>query len=299
MNREDKTVKKNKCMRHLIMAVILVFTLGSTLTVCADEGELISMEQFDADFYASYNPDVVEAVGLSEAALYDHYVKNGFNEGRLARKKCPNKLSYIKMNTFDWYQYAADNPDIAAVYGTDVRLLWKHYSTIGYKEGRKVVGTTERVNAYLKCCDIVNTITDPYMTDREKAKAIHDWLCYNVDYDYSFNKHSYYIEGPMLYGESVCNGYALAFNEMARIAGIQCEKVTGVANNGSSVAGHAWNKVYIDGEWSYIDVTWDDFTRKYNTIIYACFMVDETEMNRIHDGCKAYFEMGNFTGYRK
>lgn len=39
---------------------------------------------FDAEFYASKNPDVVNAVGNSKEALYDHYVSFGKSEGRMA-----------------------------------------------------------------------------------------------------------------------------------------------------------------------------------------------------------------------
>ncbi len=38
--------------------------------------------QFDAEYYASQNPDVVAAFGNSEAALYQHYVQYGKAEGR-------------------------------------------------------------------------------------------------------------------------------------------------------------------------------------------------------------------------
>ena len=39
---------------------------------------------FDAEFYASKNPDVVNAVGNSKEVLYDHYVSFGKSEGRMA-----------------------------------------------------------------------------------------------------------------------------------------------------------------------------------------------------------------------
>ncbi len=38
---------------------------------------------FDAEFYANNNPDVVAALGNTEAALYDHYLNHGKAEGRL------------------------------------------------------------------------------------------------------------------------------------------------------------------------------------------------------------------------
>ena len=36
--------------------------------------------------------------------------------------------------------------------------------------------------------------------------------------------------------------------------GIDCKVISGTANGG----GHAWNKVKLEGDYYYIDVTWDD-----------------------------------------
>ncbi len=46
-------------------------------------------ELFDAEYYASMNPDVVKAVGTSKEALYQHYINYGKAEGR---KPCGNAV---------------------------------------------------------------------------------------------------------------------------------------------------------------------------------------------------------------
>lgn len=49
-----------------------------------------------------------------------------------------------------------------------------------------------------------------------------------------------------------CNGYALAFKDIMTRLNIQALHIT------SDSMQHAWNLVYLDGEWYHVDVTWDD-----------------------------------------
>lgn len=55
----------------------------SSLTAFAAPKTMADGNVFDAEYYASHNPDVVAAFGNSEAMLYKHYVEYGKKEGRL------------------------------------------------------------------------------------------------------------------------------------------------------------------------------------------------------------------------
>jgi len=55
----------------------------------------------------------------------------------------------------------------------------------------------------------------------------------------------------MVKGKGVCVGYAGAFKLLADKAGLQSIVITGGLNN----LNHAWNKVYINGDWVHVDVT--------------------------------------------
>ncbi len=105
---------------------------------------------------------------------------------------------------------------------------------------------------------IVNQIIKPGMSDFEKAITIHDWLLFNVDYDYSFSV--YDVEGTLDKRVAVCQGYALTFEAMAEAAGLEAVFIGGTANNGSGAGyqSHAWNRVKVGGVWYNVDVTWDD-----------------------------------------
>ncbi len=88
--------------------------------------------------------------------------------------------------------------------------------------------------------------------DYARALWLHDWLIHNADYDYSYQY--YYPSGVLLYGKGVCQSYALAYEMLLKLVGIDSVYVTGIANGGS----HGWNLVKIDGKWYHVDCTWDD-----------------------------------------
>ena len=107
---------------------------------------------------------------------------------------------------------------------------------------------------------IASCVTDG-MSDYEIAKALHDYLALNNEYDMRYYsggmpRISYTAYGALVNRTSVCAGYALAYERLMDQVGIPCEYVTGMTTSGS----HAWNIIQIDGEWYHVDVTWDDPT---------------------------------------
>ncbi len=83
---------------------------------------------FDAKYYAEKNPDVVAVVGTDDAALMNHYMKNGIYEGRDASA------------TFNATIYALANTDLATIYGENIEGLVEHYLAFGINEGRIASG---------------------------------------------------------------------------------------------------------------------------------------------------------------
>ena len=112
--------------------------------------------------------------------------------------------------------------------------------------------------------------------DRDTVEAIHDWIIQEINYnpveagqDNVSNNKRNIIETAVSKakakhvgrnnivldsGYGICADYADLMLEMCIRAGIPCTEVSGTGNS----VGHAWNKVYIDGKWEYVDATWDD-----------------------------------------
>ena len=97
------------------------------------------------------------------------------------------------------------------------------------------------------------------MTEREKIKAVHDWIINHTSYDRvnyknkTIPEESYNITGVMLKGVAVCSGYARTFDYFMFVLGIEHEHVTGTVHfSDGRTGGHAWNRVLLDNNWYYI-----------------------------------------------
>lgn len=109
--------------------------------------------------------------------------------------------------------------------------------------------------------------------DRTKIQAIHDAVLRTATYDFTAADaisagttstdspqvaQSQQAYGILVDGTAVCTGYARTFQLLAQASGLRSVVVTGVANGGVTTGGHAWNRVWVDGQWLVVDTTWDD-----------------------------------------
>ena len=136
-------------------------------------------------------------------------------------------------------------------------------------------------------------ISNVQENDFAKVIYIHNWIIDNLKYDISTTKvNNNNIYGGMVKKEVVCEGYAKTFKYLLDELGIPCVTVcgTGIDENGKSEK-HAWNYVYMQGNWYAIDTTWDDPIiigngTINNSIRYKYFLkgADEFSKNHIENG---------------
>ena len=105
-------------------------------------------------------------------------------------------------------------------------------------------------------------------SDYQKVRAIHDYICDNVNYDYTYTNYDSY--DAMIKGESVCQGYANLFYRMCYEAGLDARVITGIGNGD----GHAWNIVKIGDVYYNIDTTWDG---QSDETYYSYFLQNEVD----------------------
>lgn len=88
--------------------------------------------------------------------------------------------------------------------------------------------------------------------DYEKEKFVHDELIEKVSYNLGaeMNQSAY---SALVNGQTVCAGYARAYQYLLQQLGIPCYYCTGYAGER-----HAWNIVALDDGYYNVDATWDD-----------------------------------------
>lgn len=131
--------------------------------------------------------------------------------------------------------------------------------------------------------------------DYEKAKLAHHLIVNSVEYDIeSYDKgdsidsrsdaFTNSVYGALTDGKALCGGYAKAFSLLMHRMGIECEYVTGKANDGP----HAWNVIRLEGEYYHVDLTWDDSDGENDNVLYNYFCVTDEDISKTHTIDKEY-----------
>ncbi len=88
-------------------------------------------------------------------------------------------------------------------------------------------------------------------SDFDKALYVYETLIREVDYDVTA-ENGQTILSAFLEHATVCQGYAYATQYLLERLDIPCATVTGTAEGET----HAWNLVFLDGAYYYLDTTW-------------------------------------------
>lgn len=135
---------------------------------------------------------------------------------------------------------------------------------------------------------IIDENIDTSMSDYDKIKIIHDYIVVNTVYDQenlvnnTIPDIDYTAKGVFENGVAVCRGYAEAFQLLMDALDIECQIVTGYAENTS----HAWNIVKLDGQWYHVDTTFDDpiddsmdsQENPYSNLRYDYFLINDEQI---------------------
>ena len=125
------------------------------------------------------------------------------------------------------------------------------------------------------------------MSEWEKEKYVHDFICENVRYDKLKKAYSHEIIGPLGQGVGVCEGIAKAVKVLLDALGVWC--VIAICGNNPEKGikyRHTWNIVKINGTYYHLDATFDNSLGKdhENTEIrYDYFNLDDQQIFRDHE----------------
>ena len=125
------------------------------------------------------------------------------------------------------------------------------------------------------------------LSEWEKEKYIHDFICDNVTYDKLKKAYSHEIIGPLGQGVGVCEGIAKSVKVLLDALGVW--NVIAICGNNPEKGikyRHTWNIVRIGGAYYHLDATFDNTlgkSDKVEDIRYDYFNLDDKQIFKDHE----------------
>lgn len=144
-------------------------------------------------------------------------------------------------------------------------------------------GRLEKSAKYSK--SIIQALNINELSQKEQIKQIHDYIVLNTKYDEPLlqldistyqNHPSFTPFGVYEHNTAVCSGYARSFVQLTAELNIPAVMVSSQNMN------HAWNMVYLNGEWLFLDATWNDpVPDREGRVLDTYYLLSLNEMKRI------------------
>lgn len=136
------------------------------------------------------------------------------------------------------------------------------------------------------------------LSEYELELYIHDYLLENCEYDSGaadeiYNQYSddtsqsFTCYGALVLGKAICQGYADAMSYLLSCVGVENTEISGTSQGGN----HIWNAVKIDGDWYYVDATWDD--QGDEAYQYDYFNINESQLQKDHNIALKYYDLSD------
>ncbi len=229
---------------------------------------ITSIAEFeDFDFVFIYDKDTVpetedynEAVSeIEEIQAAQQGISHAMRSAHIALQMDHPELFGYSYRGYFWYDIDFDEEDTLTVF---LNFVIEIFPIEGYGEYEE---------EFLRIFDKIRAI-GAAGTRIEKLKAIHNYLVLNAKYKENESR-AFTAAGAYLDGETVCQGYALAFKMACDYYGVPCVCVAGYSVQNQKKEKHMWNYVQMpDQKWYAVDVTWDDLDQS-DFLCYDYFLV--------------------------
>ncbi len=181
------------------------------------------------------------------------------------------------------YRVSANERDNKVV--VTIEIIGTYYENEDVISGqKKFEEEAKNINDFL----IDSSVIRSDMTEREIAKLLYSYVTVMLEYDIDTyndineNNEAYTGYGAVMNNKAVCQGYTALYNYLLKLNGIECYGQAGVVDG--SVP-HIWTVAMLDGEKTYIDVTFGDPVpdRKGYTN-YKYFDISKEELSKDRTG---------------
>ena len=107
-------------------------------------------------------------------------------------------------------------------------------------------------------------------TDEERVKAIYEWMIHNFEYGYECEPVIQYfnVRKTLSTRKGICYDFSHLFTALCRSQNIPCYVVDGDKRDNAQYH-HTWNRVYLEGSWWDMDVTFDIVQNKNQGSLYG------------------------------
>lgn len=148
-----------------------------------------------------------------------------------------------------------------------------------YKYDKDTI-TTMRAEYARALKEAVGQVDPASMDASQMCVVIHDYLASVCDYIHVDSEADedekaamrYTAYGALVNGQAVCQGYALAYQDIMNALDIPCITVA------SEKIDHAWNMVKLDGSYYHVDVTWDDSNTQPGQVLHNNLLLSKQDM---------------------
>ncbi len=150
----------------------------------------------------------------------------------------------------------------AGLYDRPIRLLFETHFNLEQEISDTELALFSALHTNMEANQVTaalaKSLCQDAQTDLEKVSLLWDWLMDHAAYDKSLAKNIQFSEIPdgdaFIRGEKgICSDYAAFLAVGLRAVGVPAKHIYGI--NKRTGNQHAWNEVYLDGQWQIIDAT--------------------------------------------
>ena len=138
-----------------------------------------------------------------------------------------------------------------------IALLFTAYIFV-YKQDNVSLTNGQATLWDTKTVELADEICADCDTDEEKVNAIYEWMIHNFEYDYECEPVIQYfnVRKTLSKRKGICYDFAHFFASICRSQNIPCYVVDGDKRE-NVLYHHTWNRVYFNGSWWNVDITFD------------------------------------------
>lgn len=239
----------------------------------------VTQERFEKKFYYESLPEekqliyreILQGILDEEEEIYLHSADAGQN----------NELFQFVLNDYPeiFWCDGRGNTTVYQKREEGYSVLAPEYQYKGEEKAQKERKLQEKADEILASAPMQGS-------EYEKIRYVYEYVIRNCEYQEGTDDNQNIIS-TLLNGKSVCAGYARSLQYLLERMDIFCTYITGTAvrpDTEESVP-HAWNLVYCDGAYYYVDATWGDpvsSEKSEDTIVYDYLCMEDTELFQTH-----------------